>query len=91
MCILQRIYNIAINHCSYGLCPQLHAVPARNLLLEHLIHHLMLLDHTQAVEPLALNLQRIHGATPAADILHLARHHVSMRNLSSALVTRLIP
>jgi hypothetical protein len=66
-------------------------MPARNLLLEHLIDHFMLLDHAQAVEPRALNLQRIHGATPAADILHLVRHHVSLRNLSSPPATRLIP
>lgn len=48
-------------------------MPPLDLLLQHLIHHLMLLNHTQPLKPLTLNLQRIHRPTPPTNILHLAR------------------
>lgn len=59
-----------------SLSPQLHPMPLRNLLFQHLIHHLMLLNHRQALELCRLDFQRIHGATATAYVLHLSRHHL---------------
>lgn len=46
-------------------------MPLRNLLLQHLIDQFMLLDYRQALEPGRLDLDCIHGATAAADVLDL--------------------
>lgn len=58
-------------HSSRSLRPQLHTMPTRNFLLEHLIHKLMLLYDRQARELARLNLNGVHGAAPAADVLDL--------------------
>ena len=58
-------------------------MPPLNLLFQHLIHHLVLLNDAQAFELLALNLQLIHGSTPTADIFDLAR------NMSACMISPL--
>lgn len=60
-------------------------MPPLDLLFQHLIHHLVLLNDAQPLELLALNLQRIHGPTPTADILNLAR------NMSARIIFPLAP
>jgi hypothetical protein len=56
---------------SRSLRPQLHSMPPRNLLLEHLIHKLMLLNHAQPFELGRLNGYRVHGATAPRNVLDL--------------------
>jgi hypothetical protein len=56
---------------SRSLRPQLHTMPPRNLLLEHLIHKLMLLDDRQPRKLARLDFDGVHGAAAAADILDL--------------------
>jgi hypothetical protein len=51
--------------------PQLHPMPPRNLLLKHLIHKLMLLNHAQPLEFGRLNRYRVHGATAPRNVLDL--------------------
>ena len=46
-------------------------MPLRDLRLQHLIHQLVLFDHCQALEFRGLNLNRIHRAAAAADVLNL--------------------
>ena len=46
-------------------------MPLCDLFLQHLVDQLMLLNHCQAFELRRLNLDRIHGAATAADVLDL--------------------
>lgn len=65
-----------------GSCPQLHTVPLCNLLLEHRIDHLMLLDYRQALELGRFNLDGVHGAAAPANVLDLeARSACHSHNL----------
>jgi hypothetical protein len=55
-----------------SLGSELYTMPLRDLLLEHLVHQLVLLDHCQALEFRRFNVQRVHGPATAADVLHLS-------------------
>ncbi len=50
---------------------QLHPMPPRNFLSQHLIHQPMLPHHAQPREPARLDLDRVHGPAPARYVLHL--------------------
>jgi hypothetical protein len=52
----------------------LHTMPLLNLLSKHLIHKPVLLHDRQALELLGNNVQRIHRATAATDVLDLYPH-----------------
>ena len=52
-------------------CPQLNAMPLCDLLLQHLVDQLVLLDHRQALELGRLNLDCVHRSASAADVLYL--------------------
>jgi hypothetical protein len=58
--------------------PQLHPMPPRNLLLKHLVHKPMLLNHAQSLELRRLNRNGVHGATAPAYILDLCCAYVSV-------------
>lgn len=60
---------------SCSLSPQLYAMPARDLVRQDLVHHLVLLNDAQALELGRLNAQRIHRATTTTDILDLEEEH----------------
>lgn len=65
-------YTSSIKETSRGSCPELDTVPLCNLLLEHLVDQFMLLDDSQAFEPGRLDLDGIHGAAAAANVLNLS-------------------
>jgi hypothetical protein len=46
-------------------------MPLCDLLLQHLVDQLVLLDHRQALELGRLNLDRVHRSAAAADVLYL--------------------
>jgi hypothetical protein len=56
---------------SRRLRPQLHTMPLRNLLLEHLIHKLVLFYHRQPLKLGRLNFNGVHGPAAAAYVLDL--------------------
>jgi hypothetical protein len=60
-------------------------MPPRNLLFEHLIHKLMLLDHAQALELGRLNRYRVHAATTPRNVLDLWNDIVSVCSVAILL------
>jgi hypothetical protein len=70
--ISRTVYTqVVIELRSSSLCPQLHAMPALNFVLQHLIYQLVLLYDRQALELGRFDLDRVHGPTAAADVLDL--------------------
>ena len=55
-----------------SLGPKLHTMPLCDLLLQHLVDQLVLLDHRQAFELWRFDVQCVHGSATAADVLHLS-------------------
>lgn len=59
----------------YALCRssrlELHAMPALDIVGEDLIDELVLLDHRQPREARRDDVERVHGAAAAADVLDL--------------------
>jgi hypothetical protein len=91
--ILQRVRNLQSLSCRSR--PQLNAMPLCNLILQHLVDQLMLLDHSQALELGRLNLDRIHRSAAAADVLDLGsgsawHSHNSLRTMLDATVAGVV-
>lgn len=71
---------------------QLHAMPPLDLLAKYLIHQPLLLQHTEPSEPLAHNLDPVHGTASTRNVLNLyVKIVVSASNLKSDLQTALEP
>jgi len=64
-------------------------MPTLNFVSQDGIHQLVLLDNRQVFKFGRLNLQRVHRATPTADILDL--HILTLAQLLVANMTRMKP
>jgi len=62
--------GLSISSCSFRL--ELNTMPASNLLFEDLVNQLMLLDDAETFELRRHNVEAVHRAAAAGDILNLS-------------------